>query len=81
MCYHHNDLHFLLQDYSPEQVHGAFHWSFRCNVSLWSSKAINIIGIQIFILFLCIGCAISITLKPYSRVVNYKVLFEFPSVK
>ena len=70
---HHDDLDILFQDHSPEQVHCAFHGSFSCYVSLLSSESINKICIQIFILFFPVGCAISITLEPYSRVVNYNI--------
>ena len=63
-------LDILLKDHSPEQVLCAFHWSLSCNISLWLSKPVNIIGIQVFILFLDISCPISIALKPHSAVVN-----------
>merc|ERR1719233_2777707 len=76
---HHNDLHILLHYHSPEQVHCAFHRSFSCYVCLLSSKPINKICIQIFILFFPVGCAITITLEPYSRVVkSYNIGVSVP---
>ena len=70
MSDHDHYLDILLKDHSPEQVLCAFHWSLGCNISLWLPKPVNIIGIQVFILFLCISCAVSIAPKPHSAVVN-----------